>query len=183
MIFIDSEGEPIQEFSAIYVRDNVIVDVFHQYVKYPFLKTLDEDHFARSHIHGLDIDFLEQYGLDNTDVLYSFFSSWLKKHSVTHLFAHAPSKEKNFLQLPIQDVHLKPWRERHVLSSHRNSFFMKMTSIPICNVSCNAHTAFHGWYPKRKANKLNATDIVKTEFGHHCSLYDCVECFLFMKES
>ena len=182
MIFIDSEGEPIQEFSAIYVCDNVIVDVFHQYVKYPVLNDIDEDHFARSHVHGLNIDFLEHHGLDNVDVLYSLFSSWLKKHSITHLFANAPSKEKNFLRMPIMDVYLKPWRERCALSSHRDALFMKKTSIPICNVMCSAHTAFKGWLPKRKADKVNATDIVKSEFGHHCSLYDCVECFLFMKD-
>ena len=37
MLFIDSEGEPVQEFSAIYVHNETyeILDVFHRYVVYP----------------------------------------------------------------------------------------------------------------------------------------------------
>jgi len=179
MIFIDCEGDPIQEFSAIYVNNDEIIDVFHRYVHYPSFKDYDGDRFARFHVHGLNIDFLSQHGLENTDILRSEFFSWLNSCSYSRLFAHAPMKEMNFLNLPIEDVCLRLWKDRHTLSSHRKAIFMKKNCIPICNIVCKAHTSFRSWRCKKR---MNFTDMAKRDFGHHCSLYDCVECFLFSIE-
>ena len=48
------DGESLQEFSVLYVNleKQLIVNVFHFYVKYPFVR--DEDIFARRHVHGLN---------------------------------------------------------------------------------------------------------------------------------
>ena len=182
MIFIDSEGEPIQEFSAIYVNQETydIIDVFHRYVRYPSL-TCDEDKFARLHIHGLDMSYLSLHGLTNKDELLCEFKAWLKDHPFTAMYANGPSKEEKYLNMTVIDVHLKPWEERFLLSSHQRAVSMKMNATPICNIVCNAHTSFRGWKPKR-VYSMSLTDSAKVEFFHHCSLYDCIECLLFYIE-
>ena len=75
LIYIDCEGTPVQEFSAIYVNKatSEIVDVFHRLVKYPF--PYDYDYFARKHVHGLDINFLSRYGMDSEEALVSSLPS------------------------------------------------------------------------------------------------------------
>ena len=183
MIFIDSEGEPVQEFSAIYVHEQTykVMDVFHRHVQYPS-PTCDEDKFARFHVHGLDISYLSLYGLSNEEELLCEFKAWLKYHPFTTIYANAPSKEEKFLKMTISDVHLKPWQERSLLSSHQCALFMKMNAIPICDTVCNAHTSFKGWKPKR-AYSMSLTDAAKMEFFHHCSLYDSIECLLFYTDS
>ena len=180
MIFIDSEGEPIQEFSALYVcpRTHEIRDVFHSFVKYPPSMSYDGDKYARVHIHGLNIAYLQRHGLDNEEELLSLFHKWLKKYPSAALFAHAPSKEKTFLNVSIQDVCLLPWKERCMLQSHQTALTFKMENIPICDTICNAHTSFRGWKPKRTYS-MTPTDVAKCNFSHHCSLYDVFECFLY----
>ena len=183
MIFIDSEGEPLQEFSAIYVHEQTheIIDVFHRYVQYPSATVCDGDKFARLHIHGLNVSYLSIHGLRNEDDLLCEFNAWLKSHPFTSMYANAPSKEKKLLHMSITDVCLKPWKERCLLSSHQTAFSMKMNATPICNVICTAHSSFRGWKPKR-VYCMSPTDIAKSNFAHHCSLYDCVECHLFYIE-
>lgn len=179
MIFIDSEGEPIQEFSAIYVHEETheIIDVFHRYVQYPSL-SCDKDKFARLHVHGLNMSYLSLHGLKNEDELLCEFRTWLNNHPFTVIYANGSSKEEKFLNMPVVDVHLKSWKERCLLSSHQRACSMKMNATPICDVVCNAHTSFRGWKPKR-AYSMSPTDAAKILFYHHCSLYDSVECFLF----
>lgn len=180
MIFLDSEGEPIQEFSALYVSEKTgeICDVFHYLVQYPSHFGHDGDRFSRRHVHGLGIDYLHRHGLKDEEELLSLLKQWLKKYPSASLFAHAPSKEINFLNMPIEDVSLLPWKERTVLPSHQTALSFKKMNIPICDTVCNAHVSFHGWRPKR-SYCLSPTDIAKCNFSHHCSLYDAFECFLF----
>lgn len=181
MIFIDCEGDPIQEFSAIYVNEKThdICDVFHYYVKYPSSMTFDGDKFARFHIHGLNLDYLSSHGLESEDELRVLFIKWLKKWpSSSCIYAHAPFKEKTFLNISVQDVSLPSWKERCDLQSHQTALFMKVNHVPILNVVCKAHTSFKGWKAKRPYC-MNATDVAKCNFLFHCSLYDCIECFLF----
>lgn len=176
IVIVDGEGEPLQEFSALYVNPEkqLIVDVFHSYVKYPFAR--DEDIFARRHVHGLNREFLSHHGLSNEDALLTLFRTWLVTHPYDIMYAHNPAKEMRFLSLSIQDVQLKPWRKRSHHPSHETALRMKMDFTPVCNVSCHAHDKVR-WCVKRNPN---ATDYAKLQFFHHCSLYDCVECFLFL---
>lgn len=175
-IFIDCEGEPVQEFSAIYVNEcgDQILDVFHQHVKYPF--ACDYDFFSRRHIHGLKLVFLERYGLCNETSLLTLFHKWLENHPNEAIYGHSPGKEEKLLSLPIFDVSLKPWKDRINCHSHQLALSMKLNSVPVCNVSCAAHKRVR-WKVKNVL-VTSATDVAKFDFFHHCSLYDCVECYL-----
>ena len=177
-IFVDSEGDPIQEFSAIYVDSYTleILDVFHEYVKYPF-KNYDGDKWCRYHVHGLQLDFLSQHGLTDEDELKRKFDTWLSLHPYESIYGHAPYKEETFLHLTIQDVCLKPWKDRRFSVSHQLAISLKKNNISICDVQCVAHNSFKGWLPK-KPHSLSSTDIAKIDFLHHCSLYDCIEMYL-----
>ena len=177
-IYVDSEGEPIQEFSALYVNNDTcdIVDVFHYHVKYPF--NCDFDWKARRCVHGLDLKFLSQHGISDIEELKLSFSKWLETHPYHAIFAHEPRKEREFLNLPIQNVCLKPWAERSTELSHRLAIFFKRNYFPVLNTTCIAHTSFVSWEPKRRY-AWTLTDCAKMKFSHHCSLYDCVECYLF----
>ena len=179
MIFIDSEGDPIQEFSAIAVCDKTyeICDVLHLYVKFP--SSCDSDKFARGHIHGLNIEFLDQYGLENQTDLLANVRAWLRKYDSFRLYAHAPYKEMEFLNAHVNDVQLRPWKERHLLKSHQIALTYKVKSVPLYSIQCKAHTSFKGWKPK-KLSHMTLTDVAKCKFSHHCSLYDCFECMLFL---
>ena len=85
IVFVDCEGEPLQEFTALYVNveKQLIVDVFHRHVCYPF--TYDKDSFSRRHIHGLNRDFLSKNGLSNESVLLLHFRKWLSERPYTYM--------------------------------------------------------------------------------------------------
>lgn len=176
-VYVDSEGDPIQEFSALYVNNDTcdIADVFHCHVKYPF--DHDYDWKSRRCVHGLDLKFLSQHGVSDIEELKLLFSKWLETHPYHAMFAHAPTKEREFLNLPIQDVCLKPWVERSMQLSHRLAIFFKRNCFPVLNTTCFAHASFVRWEPKRRL-AWTPTDCAKLNFFHHCSLYDCVECYL-----
>ena len=186
LVFLDSEGEPVQEFSAILVDEDKkkIVDVFHHHVRYPvngdsqFI--IDNDSFSRQHVHGLNLDFLSTHGLESECDLIELFHKWLSNHyPIDGILAHAPHKERQLLSLPIIiDVGLKSWAERDFLSSHALALARKMNCTSVKGVSCkDAHSSFIGWKPKN-VHAPTSGDIVKMNFSHHCSLYDCFECFL-----
>ena len=185
LIIVDSEGDPVQEFSVLYVNEvtHVIEDVFHYYVRYPFTDC-DYDYFARHHIHGLDRDILFQHGLCNEEEVRRRFHTWLKSHPFDAIYGHAPRKEEDFLCLSIHDICLKPWKERIACKSHDIAVHMKSMHVAVCGITCFAHSAFQGWKAKKcnssssSKRHLNASDRAKRDFGHHCSLYDCVEIFL-----
>ena len=180
IVIIDCEGEPVQEFSAIYVDTvaNDIIDVFHKHVRYPFKSDLDS--YSRRHIHGLNRAFLSSNGLDSESDLIRAVHQWLRDHPYEAIYAHAPAKEARLLSLPsIKDVGLRPWKERSLCRSHQLVTAMKLYKIPVCNVKCNAHTAYVG-YKAKHVNNFTDSDKVKKEFSFHCSLYDCVECAYFL---
>ena len=175
LVFVDCEGEPVQEFSAIYASESgVILDVFHQHVKYPFV--CDYDFFSRRYIHGLKRDFLSRNGLCSENSLVRLFHKWLEIHPFKAIYAHAPAKECKLLSLPINDVFLKPWKDRIHCQSHQIALSLKLNSVPICDATCAAHKTVC-WKAKNIC-KPTVTDLAKMDFFHHCSLYDCVECYL-----
>ena len=175
LIFVDTEGEPVQEFSAIYVSESGdIVDVFHHHVKYPFV--YDYDFFSRRYIHGLKRDFLSRKGLSCENSLIKLFHKWLDSHPFKAIYAHAPAKESKLLSLFIDDVFLKPWKDRIHCQSHQLALSMKLNSVPLCDVTCHAHETVY-WKAKDICNPT-VSDLAKMDFFHHCSLYDCVECQL-----
>ena len=182
MIFVDCEGEPIQEFTALYVDSalHTIVDVFHRHVAFPSSSpAYDSDQWGRRHIHGLNRDYLATHGLKDETNLMSDFYEWLRLHPYDTIFANAPHKESTFLNLPIVDVCLPSWKERVQLLSHYLTLKMKRRAIPINGIKCDsAHSSYKNWSPRRPYN-LSPTDVIKLDFGFHCSLYDCFEIFWY----
>ena len=181
LIFIDCEGEPIQEFTALYVdsESHDIIDVFHRYVVFPPTHGYDSDRWARRHVHGLNRIYLAVHGLQNETVLLREFNKWLLSHPYEQILANAPRKESTFLNLPVHDVCLPPWKERAVLLSHRLSLSLKRDAIPINGIQCSsAHSCFVDWRP-RDPRILSPKDVIKHDFGFHCSLYDCMEIYLY----
>ena len=79
IIFIDSEGEPIQELSALEMnfKSKEIVDVFHGHAF-----TTELDSFSRRHVHGLNPVLLKKTGYENTYKLLKAFHSWRKINRV-----------------------------------------------------------------------------------------------------
>ena len=183
MLFVDSEGEPIQEFSAIYVHPQTmeIVDVFHHYVIYPYSN--DGDRWARRHVHGLTLSYLSDHGLFDEKELKRKFHHWLSSHPYEAIYGHAPRKEEVFLHVPITDICLQPWKSRRSVLSHRLALSLKKNDIPICGVQCSsAHSSYISWRPKNR-HSLTSADCAKFEFGHHCSLYDCAEMYFENREN
>ena len=86
-----------------------------------FTKTYgyDSDRWARRHVHGLNREYLALHGVKDDHVLLREFKDWLQSHPYEQIVANAPRKESMFLNLPIQDVCLPPWKDRAVLLSHR----------------------------------------------------------------
>ena len=177
-IVIDSEGTPIQEWSAIVVEEksSLIRDIFHGYVRYPFV--CDEDYFARKYIHGLRVKDLACVGFSDVNVLLTEFRHWLRPYASCPMYAHAPAKESQFLSCVLQDVCLPPWKERVKTVSHSTAKAMKLNQVPICNITCTMHDPV---YYKSHRQYPNETDLAKAAFGYHCSLYDCYEIFLWLQ--
>ena len=178
IIFIDCEGNPVQEFSAICMdsKSMEIVDVFHHFITYPFVN--DHDWWARRHVHGLSLEFLSANGLKDENALKTKFFEWLSSHPYTTIYGHAPHKEKVLLNLDVSDLSLLPWRLRRDNLSHRLALSLKKNARPILSVHCaEAHSSFICWQPTHRRD-FSETDFAKMEFGHHCSFYDCAELYL-----
>lgn len=179
-IYVNIQGTPIQEFSAIYVNDQTfeIEDVFHKYVIYP-CSVYDDDKWARKHVHGLDLDYLAMHGLRDEEELKTTFHTWLKEHPYDSIYGDHPSRESEFLSLPIMDVNLRSWSSRDSDLSHQIALFLKRRCARICNVCCAAaHGSFRYWMPVRVHNMSDA-DKARMKFRHHCAFYNVMECFLF----
>ena len=179
-IYVDSQGTPIQEFSAIYVNEETfeIVDVFHKYVIYP-CSVYDDDKWARKHVHGLDLDFLAVHGLRDREELKTSFFTWLSDHPYNEMYANCPNILSPFLSLSIKDVYLVSWSSRDSDLSHQIALFLKLKCAKICNVCCAAaHRSFRYWRPTQVYD-MSSHDKARMKFRHHCSFYNAIENFLY----
>ena len=107
----------------------------------------------------------------------SNFRDWLRPYESYAVFANGPTKESSFLSYPVKDANLLCWSQRVHTKAHQVAKNMKYNKVPICNVTCFAHNPVM-YKPSRMI--LNDTDKAKLVFGHHCSLYDCVEIALWL---
>ena len=173
IIFIDTEGTPIQELSALEMDydSRELVDAFHGYAQ-----TSESDRFARKHIHGLNPDFLSRKGYSNAYKLITAFKEWLEGKNYAMCWGNAPAKEIQELKMYVADIGLDQWIHRDKKPYHCVAFSFKKHNIPILSKRCcaEAHSSFENVYV-RPSNK---TDAAKERWGHHCSFYDCYEMYL-----
>ena len=173
IIFIDMEGSPVQELSAIHMNawTKQIVDVYHAHAF-----SHQSDLWARTHIHGLALSFLNNHGFRDEEALIQNFKRWLVQKDIVSLYANGPGKESEVLNIPISDIGLPPWADRIYQPYHQMALSFKREFIPILDKRCcfEAHAAFTHYNMKR----LNETEIAKSSHGFHCSLYDAYELYL-----
>ena len=166
------EGTPIQEVAALEVNrnTNAIVDVFlgYAYTDFP-------DDFARKHVHGLDKDYLKQFGYPSEDALLAVLKLWLHNKPYVGIFANDSRKESQALGVTIFDFKLAPWADRRKHASHQLALRYKELSIPVLERFCplSAHSCFVT--APRSPNA--SSSIAKARHGYHCALYDCVELY------
>lgn len=173
IIFIDSEGESVQELAAIEVDINTleIVDSYHA-----FAKSATDDTFARCYVHGLNPILLDDEGFTSENELISHFKTWLSKKPHVAIFGHAPQRERKLLKLNIIDMFLDKWIERKDQPSHKISKVFKDHMVSIAGKRCSHHA--HSWYRSPPAKTNVQTYMAKLEHGFHCALYDAYELYL-----
>ena len=173
IIFVDIEGDPAQELSAIAMNADTrdITDVYHAYAY-----TDQPDDWSRNHVHGLNKTFLKENGFPDQVTLVSDFKRWLRGKDILATFANNPGKEIQTLNLPVKDIGLPKWIDRIHNISHKTALAFKRKSVPVHNTICNseAHSKFR-YYP---FYRYTVAEHYKRDFGHHCSLYDAFSLYL-----
>ena len=149
---------------------HAIMDVFHAYAR-----TEEEDTFARSHVHGLNKDYVILLGFASEAELVEEFKSWLSSKPYIALFANGAHKEAQMLNMTVCDFNLAPWAERQHHASHKIAIRYKELSIPICGRKCSPYA--HSSYVSPPACANAFTALAKSCHGYHCALYDCVELY------
>lgn len=173
-IFLDIEGEPCQEMAALEIsrKTGEIIDVFHGYAK-----TDAPDTFARKHVHGINLDYIENVDVPfpSADCLFAIFKIWMCSKSNAPIFANAGHKESSALGMKVNDFNLVPWVERKDKPSHLLAIRFKEQSIPIRGRKCprEAHSCFRCPPFSRNLAILDA----KSKHGYHCALYDVLELY------
>ena len=173
---MDCEGDPVQELSAL-AMDSVTHQIVSVYHKHAFCNP-EEDAWCRINIHGLNPDFLKDYGFHNDDELIIDFKKWLQCFNVTCIYANNPSKERQLLpNHRLRDICIPIWEIRMKQPYHETALRFKQLNVPIGNVRCSnyVHSRFITRYyivPSRK-------ELGKILHGFHCALYDCYELYLF----
>ena len=167
------EGDSIQELSAIEMNalTREIVDVYHAHAK-----TEDGDFWARRHIHGLSVLYLNEFGFRSEKALIDDFKKWLRGKDVLVMYANNPTKEKTALNLPVKDMNLPPWKYRVTMHANQTALAFKKNSVPVKNKTCPKHA--HNAFVCSPVRNNTATELAKRSYGYHCSLYDAFELYL-----
>lgn len=179
IIFIDLEGYPLQEMSALEMSGTTFnpIDVFHEHA---YSEDIELDWYARKHIHGLSPAYLKANGHATPSKLIDSFKTWLSKKKYKLLYANDPTMERITLglELEIQDIKLERWANRINKPYHQIAQDFKVSFDSICCKRCSplAHSSFQGAIIKRPNNP---SDLARHAHGFHCSLYDVYELYLF----
>jgi hypothetical protein len=168
---MDCEGEPVQELSAIAMNNWTyqIVSVYHQHANCD----PNVDQWARKHIHGLNLKYLQDYGFSCESALLIDFKRWLAAFNVIRIFCNNPGKERKvFPNLIIDDILLPPWDSRVNQHYHEVTKRFKDLCVPILSVRCSSYVHNQCFFPPY----LNTAKVL---YGYHCSLYDSYQLYLF----
>ena len=89
IIFIDIDGSPVQELSAIHMNAHTkqIVDVYRAHAF-----SHQNDLWARLHIHELELNFLKTHRFRDEETLIQDFRRWLVHRDIVRLHGNDPSK-------------------------------------------------------------------------------------------
>ena len=180
-IFIDCEGDPVQELTAIEVSVSnfEILDVFHAHASAPFRTN---DNWSRRNIHGLSIDFINIHGFPSEHELQAAFHVWFSKRNSVLNFANNPAKESKFLNIKLTDVKLPVWVERRNCPAHQIALTFKKHETPIGNAAC--FSSIHSSYSPTKFNDtMDERTRAQKEWGFHCSLYDAYEIYWYFSHT
>lgn len=151
-----------------------IVSVYHQHVDCaPHL-----DCWSRRNIHGLNVNYLQTFGLRSQCDLIIDFRMWLNSFHVKQVYANDPQKERVLLQMKsINDILLPPWQVRVTKPYHQVATRFKQLNVTILNKKCDSY--IHNAYNCDPLRDMTETQRLRRLHGHHCSLYDCYELYLF----
>ena len=182
-MFIDMEGTPVQELSAVAMdmSDKVAIDIYHKYAYCPPHK----DKWARRHIHGLDPFLLKEYGFRCEDELLEDFRKWLSQFpNINTMYANNPTKEKSYLKMDIKDIGLPVWSERvkhryhkipNALKEDNDCIFMQLGVY--CHLDIHSKFCYSPPPLTDSANHL-----AKANSSFHCSLCDVSELYLYYRQ-
>jgi len=182
LLFMDSEGVPIQEITGFIVDSTtfVIVSVYHDYA----YCSPSTDTYSRNHIHGLCPKVLQITGFLNESALLYDFLQWLSTHDVGEVIANDPRKEKMLVpHLPTVDAQLPGWSERAELRCYNIALMYKKLNYGICDVFCGPepHSSFVSPHQSRSKNPT-VKDLLFQQHGYHCSLYDTLMIYIYWKD-
>ena len=151
-----------------------IVSVYHKHIDcQPHV-----DCCSRRNIHGLNLKYLHAYGLRSRCDFIIDFQMWLNNFHIKQIYAHDPLKERVLLQTNlITDICLPDWKMRANTPYHLVALRFKQMSVPILDKSCNFY--IHNAYNADPIRKMTETQRLKRLHGHHCSLYDTYELYLY----
>ena len=191
-VYIDMEGEPVQELAAICVKEKdwCIYSVFHMYAATSPI--YDVDWYSRRYVHGLSLSMLDYHGERTEKDLRHKFDIWLDSLPCEYdyyFYANDPRKECHLLSnFYIDDVYLPPWKERAFLPSHLSALDAKRQCLSLCGKKCGAwmHASYSHRHRSQQCSSSSSppssTQLAKLAYGYHCALYDALECYLFQKE-
>ena len=155
-----------------------VVEVYHGYA----YCALEQDEWARTHVHGLDPFLLIDIGFPTECELINDFKRWIANYNVCHIYANGARTEARKLGLAVCDICLPPWAERVRHDYHRIPNFYKLHNECFeSRISC--HESIHGYHVRSSVTQgMSDTQIAKVQHGWHCSLYEVYELYFFYRE-
>lgn len=92
--FVDSEGEPCQELSAVAmsIANRHMMDIY-----YAHAYSDEPNDWSHRCVHGLNSSYLKTHGFLNEESIVKDFKKWLLGHNMLGMFANEPKKEYKLL--------------------------------------------------------------------------------------
>ena len=186
IIYIDTESnnnQQIIEIAAIKVKDKVIKQVNHH-----FIKQTNTDSFSyrrtAENSHCIPFYILKQKGIEWIDYTTDFYLMFNDEENVTiKTFGYDLTKENLQGMFPFlmylnnvdyEQVYLPGWIERQKEPYHISAFNMKLQS-KIIGCSDKYHCMEYNPYWKRIGKKPSHSEIAKYAYTYHCALVDAYE--------